>query len=103
MAKSRLTRRAFLVTATTVGAAAMSGCPLPQQTAVVYRRSGRGRHVSQAAKLHNANRLYSNALVAALDKAHPGDTSKVVELTISRRRFRELFGNGRTIVDLRHV
>lgn len=69
---------------------------------VAFRRTGRGRHVSRSAKAHNANHLYANATAAAADKAHPGDTSKVVPVTISVALFQAFFGNGRTSVDIRH-
>ncbi len=104
MKNLRLARRTFLATATAAGAAALSGCPPgDQRSVVVYRRSGRGRHVSNAAKKHNANHVYADALVAALDKAHPGDNSKVVPITVSRAEYNRLFGNGGFIADLRHA
>lgn len=102
--KQRVTRRGFLMTAASVSAATMVGCPPRKKPSViVYRRSARGRHVSNAAKKHAANHLYTDALTAALDKANPGDNCKVVELTISRSEFDRLFPNGQMIADLRHV
>ena len=99
-----MTRRTFLAGAAAASAVTMTGCPLlPPDWVVIYRRSGNGLHVSNAAKRHNANHRYADALVAALDKAHPGDNSKVVSLTISRREYNRLFPQGRLDVDLRHI
>ena len=104
MAKRSVSRRMFLAVAAGVGAVAITGCPPAKaEPVVVFKRSGHGRHVSNAAKKHNANHLYSDAVTAAQDLAHPGDKSKVVSQTISRSEFDRLFANGRKIVDLRHV
>ncbi len=67
-----------------------------------FRRSGRGRHVSNAAKKHNANHLYANFQTASQDADHPGDRSRVVPVVIGAALFRTLFANGRKAVDLRH-
>ena len=69
---------------------------------LAFRRSGRGRHVSNAAKKHNANRLYATREAALADPAHPGDKSKVVQVVISRSRHNALFADGTPIADLRH-
>jgi hypothetical protein len=103
MSKQALTRRAFLGVSASATAVMMAGCPIKGQGVVVYRRSGRGRRVSNAAKKHNANRLYKNLLAAALDAPHPGDNSKVVKITINRLDFDRLFAGGKTIVDLRRA
>lgn len=68
----------------------------------VFKRSGRGVHVSNAAKKHNANMLYRTRNAAQQDKPHKGDNSYVVELTISQSMFDDLFGDGRLAADLRH-
>ena len=79
------------------------GCPLPpSQSVIVYRRSGRGRHVSNAAKKHNANHLYATEQAALQDLAHLGDRSKVVMVTISSDMYAKLFPNGKLTADLRH-
>jgi hypothetical protein len=102
MSKQALTRRAFLGVSASATAVMMAGCPIKGQGVVVYRRSGRGRHVSNAAKKHNANRLYKNLLAATLDAPHPGDNSKVVKITINRATYDRLFAGARTVADLRH-
>ena len=102
MGKQALTRRAFLGISTSAAAVMVTGCPIKGQGVVVYRRSGRGRRVSNAAKKHNANRLYKNLLAATLDTPHPGDNSKVVKITINRATYDRLFAGGRTVADLRH-
>ena len=98
-----LTRRAFLGLLGAAGLTTTVGCPCFYASgAIVFRRSGKGRHVSKAAKKHNANRLYATHDAALNDPAHPGDNSKVVNVTIGRAKYDRLFGSGRMIADLRH-
>ena len=100
----KLTRRTFLGFTTSVGLMAFFGCVLPPgQSVVVYRRSGRGRHVSNAAKKHNANRLYATEQAALLDIPHPGDRSKVVPVTISSEMYNRLFAFNKQVADLRRA
>lgn len=76
----------------------------PQGGTVVYRLSSRGRRTSRAAKVHNANRLFSTMAAADHDRAHPGDTSRIVPVTISNEAFARLFQQaGVSAVDLRKV
>jgi hypothetical protein len=100
----KLTRRAFLGFALSLGIVTLVGCDLfpPDQSMPVYRRSGRGRHVSNAAKKHNANHLYATKEAALQDLAHPGDRSKVVMVTISSDMYAKLFPTGKVSADLRH-
>jgi hypothetical protein len=98
----KMTRRTFLSLSTMLGVMTLLGCPLPNgRSVVVYRRSGRGRHVSNAAKKHNANRLYTTEQVALLDLPHPGDHSKVVMVTISYAMYLRLFPGDKHVADLR--
>lgn len=104
----RYTRRDFMRAGTlaAVGAATASGLlgcpPTPSTGMMVFKRSGRGRRVSNAAKKHNANRLYRTFAAAVADAPHPGDTSKIVQRTISASLFNQLFPpNGRNVADLR--
>ena len=113
----QLTRRDFLRIG---GVAALSASPLMQVAArqpktaargsqaaqaavrVVYRLSLRGRRGSQAAKKHNANHLFTTAEAANTHRAHPGDRSRVVTVTISDQVFNDLFTRrGQSVVDLR--
>ena len=98
-------RREFMRTSTvaTVGALALTACPRPElrNGVVVFRRSARGRRVSQGAKKHAANHLYLTRQDAINDPAHPGDNTKIVEVTISDELFDDLFALGRRAVDLR--
>jgi hypothetical protein len=104
------TRRQFIHAGTAAAVAATVsvttlGCPPTQMTTsvVVFKRSGHGRRVSNAAKSHNANMLYRTAQAAANDPPHPGDNSKVVQRTISGDLFRQLFPTSSKIsADLRH-
>ena len=97
-----MTRRTFLNLAASLGVMAFFGCSYPSgQGVVVYRRSGRGRHVSNAAKKHNANRLYATEEIALFDSPHPGDRSKVVPFTISSELYNKLFTPFKQIADLR--
>lgn len=106
MSVRQVTRRTFVSVVCAVGLGALVGCPRPRRRGngvVVFRRSGRGLHVSNAAKKHNANHLYRTMTAALNDAPHPGDNSKVVEVTISRPFFNQIFGLTRTSADLRHV
>lgn len=103
MTIQRLTRRGFLSVAAALGLTFTTACPPPSPSGSVqvFRRSGRGRHVSNAAKKHNANRYYRTMQAALGDAPHPGDNSKVVTVTVSRRFFNDLFPGSRQIADLR--
>jgi len=67
-----------------------------------FKRSGRKLHASNAANSHNANHVYPTRQAALADPAHPGDRSKVVEITVNRDLFEKLFANGKLSADLRH-
>jgi hypothetical protein len=74
------------------------------QSEVVFRLSSRGRRTSNAAKLHNANMLFRSRLLADTNRAHAGDHSRIVAISLSGKRFNELFRiPKRDIVDLRKV
>jgi hypothetical protein len=107
------TRREFLkglakaASALTV-AVAVTACPpnVPPKGngVVVWKRRHRGRRVSKAEKLHNANHLYRTFADALNDLPHPGAHSKVVPVTISQEKFNQLFFHqGICCVDLRTV
>jgi hypothetical protein len=106
-----VTRREFIVLSGAAAAAAMiavscddsgSNQTAPPGNRVVYRLSLRGRRGSKAAKKHNANKLFATLEAAEMNRAHPGDNSRVVSVIISEDRFSELFGDGITdIADLR--
>ena len=76
--------------------------PPPNGRHVVYRRSSRGRRVSQAVKIKNANLRYKTK-DAADDPAHPGDTSRIVPIDINQATFKLWFGRGNHVVDLRKL
>jgi len=107
MAITPITRRAFLSVAAATGLTLTVGCPPPPDDTSngvrVFKRSGRGLHVSNAAKKHNANRFYRTQQAASGDAPHPGDNSKVVSLTISREFHAQLFPGNRQIADLRSL
>jgi len=99
----KLTRRGFLSLTASLGLLTLWGCSaFLSKGVIVYRRTGKGRHVSNAAKKHNANHLYATIQAAAQDLAHPGDRSKVVMVTISNAMYEKLFPNGKLVADLRH-
>jgi hypothetical protein len=104
MNANKVSRRAFLSVAAVASATATMGCPRRNQTngVKVFKRSGRGVHVSNAAKSNNANKLFKTRLAAQRGRAHKGDMSYVVELTINKDTYNKLFANGRTVADLRH-
>jgi hypothetical protein len=88
----QLSRRTFLRLAASCGTVASLGCPFVfGKGRFAYKRSGRDTHTSQAAKKHNANHLYASYAAAAADPAHPGDSSKVVHIVISKDRYDRLF------------
>jgi len=83
-------------------------------THTIYRLSCRGRRGSKAAKLHNANLRFASMDVADLHRAHPGDTSRIVALTVSHAEYQRLFFRRRLrggirrrvfvpVADLRHL
>src|SRR5688572_13262341 len=101
-----LTRRGFLAATGMAAAAAVTGCGgggANADHATIYALSGRGRRISNAAKIHNANMRFVSPLVALANRAHPGDTSKVVPLDVSGAEFKRLFGMFGMVADLRHV
>ena len=106
---SPFTRRTFLQFSALAGLTKLIGCSgIDPVTgggggAVAYRRSGRGRRVSKAAKMHNANRLYATAAAAKRDQPHAGDKSKVVAVTIPQSKYDRLFAGGRQSADLRRM
>jgi len=77
--------------------------PTAEGGVLAYRLSGRGRRVSNAAKSHNANKVFSSPQAADQNRAHPGDTSRVVPITLSVAAFDTLFPAGAQVADLRHV
>lgn len=113
--RRRLSRRGFLAAAgaaaattaaggllTACGSGGGGGDPTPGVVStVLWRRSTDGQRASRAAKAHAANRLYATRAAALADPAHPGDDAKVVRLDTTAARYRELFGDGSRVVDLR--
>ncbi len=90
--------------AAVAGAAATMGCPRRNTTngVKVFKRSSRGIHVSNAAKKNNANKLFKTIFAAQNGRAHKGDNSYIVTLTINKQTFDKLFANGKVVADLRH-
>jgi hypothetical protein len=108
MHSRKVNRRDFLVVSGALAAGTLLGCyrgddPQAGPGATVYRLSARGKRASQASKKHNANMLFANAEAADRNRAHVGDHSRIVQISISRNEFRRFFGDGRTVVDLRKV
>ena len=100
-----ITRRTFLKIASAVSLLSLAGCMNGQigvGGVMVYKRSGRGiKGISNAAKKHNANFLYTTEAAAMANPAHKGDHSSVKTLIIASTRFQELFGDGSDTADLR--
>jgi hypothetical protein len=70
----------------------------------MYRLSLRGRRGSQAAKKHNACMRFATAQAADLHRAHPGDNTRIVRLSVSVEEFIRLFVRRRSLVaDLRQL
>ena len=76
----------------------------PKGGMIAYRLSLRGRRGSNAAKKHNANHLFASAAAANAHRAHPGDNSRIVQVTISEVNFYKYFtGPSAQTVDLRKI
>jgi len=106
MRKSDITRRQFLilsgaVTATALVTVRCDGGSNPDGTVTVFKLSLRGRRGSNAAKSHNANKLFTTLEAADMNRAHPGDNSRIVSLSIDKARFKELFKGNAEVADLR--
>lgn len=99
-----VTRRQLLVAFAALAAGSLLGLPAgaaPRRRRKIYRLSSRGRRASPAVKAHNANLRFKTKRAAKRNRAHPGDTSQVVPLTVSRTEFGRLFGGGGKVADLR--
>lgn len=109
----RVSRRDFLALTGVAAVGLLVGCaeggsdPIEGATTsnvTVFRRSSRGKRASRATRRHNANKLFETRADALAGLAHPGDRSEVVEVTISRERFEDLFRSPRrSVVDLRSL
>ena len=98
-----LSRRAFLAVS---AATLLVGCDPtdssdPSSRTVMYQRSGRGRRVSRAAKVHNHNKRYATMAAAAADSPHAGDRSRIVAVDVSQSTWDRYFGAGLQVIDLR--
>jgi hypothetical protein len=106
MRKSILTRRQFLILSGAATAAALVnvGCEgggEPGGTRTVYRLSLRGRRGSNAAKTHNANKLFRTMEAADTNRAHPEDNSRIVSIIVGSAMFKIFFKGDATVADLR--
>lgn len=110
---SSLSRRTFLAASGAVLAAGLVGCGdsrtsfspparSPDMTKA-FLLSGRGRSVSNAATMHNHNKVFVSQAAADSGRAHPGDNSRIVRIDVSVAQWRQWFGSGRTVVDLRNL
>lgn len=108
MRKSDITRREFLILSGAVTTAALFTvrCDSGGNTggdATAFKLSLRGRRGSNAAKIHNANFLFATTEAADSNRAHPGDNSRIVPVSIGRERFNQLFKGNTVAVDLRTI
>jgi hypothetical protein len=111
MSKSYLNRREFIKLSSAVAATAIIGVSCDgggstetnaSGTVKVYRLSLRGRRGSNAAKIHNNNKLFLTPEAADMNKAYPRDNSRIVSEILSESGFNELFkGVTLEVVDLR--
>ena len=112
MVLGHLSRREFLVIGGSAALAGMIGIR-PRgtravegaaQNRVIYRLSLRRQRGSRAAKLHNANMRFATEAAANLHRAHPGDRSRIVPLTVNDAVFRRLFPSANSeVADLRKI
>lgn len=110
-----LNRRAFIAAGSAAAAGILIAGPLDAATGIlsqknkkgrvtIYRLSLRGRRGSRFAREHNANMRFITARIADLHRAHPGDRSRVVPLTISAEVYQQMFARRRAQwVDLRQL
>jgi len=102
-----VTRRQLLVAFAALAAGALFGLPVraapKRRRRKIYRLSSRGRRASPAVKAYNANLRFKTKRAAKRNRAHPGDTSQVVPLTVSATEFRRLFGGRGKVADLRKL
>lgn len=107
-----LTRRRVLVAMSSLAAGLLAVSPARMVLATptrsrgrrrIYRLSSRGRRASTGTKAHNANWRFRTRIAADRNRAHPGDTSKIVPLTVSIEEFHRLFPRGYQRVDLRKI
>ena len=77
---------------------------IPEGSMEAFKLSLRGRRGSRAAKAHNANKLFLTPEAADLNRAHPGDNSRIVSVVLSEQKFNEIFDGGALeVVDLRAI
>jgi hypothetical protein len=110
MPRGPFSRRAFLAAS---GALALAAVVLPgcgsgggggsDGPVTIFKLSGRGRRVSNAAKNNAANKRFRTLAAANQGRAHPGDTCRIVPLVVSQAEFQRLFGAGNDAVDLRDL
>ena len=109
----RLSRRIFLLSSMAAGAGMLVGCggsdsftpfsPTVDQTKA-WQLSTRGvDSASNAAKAHAANKRFVSAAAADLNRAHPGDRSRIVQIDIKPATWQQWFGGGLDCVDLRQI
>jgi hypothetical protein len=101
-----VTRRQVLVAGGALALGALAGSPSQAarklRPRIIYRLSCRGRRASPAVKIWNANLRFRSRAAARRHRKHPGDTSRIVPLTVSGAEFARLFPLGLQVVDLRH-
>ena len=111
---TRLSRRTFIASSGAASVVALAGAALTlpgcgggsggggSSGATEFRLSSRGLSgVSNAAKSHAANKRFVSAQAADLNRAHEGDVSKIVSISISQATWNLWFGGGADMVDLR--
>ncbi|MGE0190502.1 MAG: hypothetical protein AB7T63_00535 [Planctomycetota bacterium] len=111
--RARLSRRTFLASSGAASVAALAGAALTLpgcgggsggggSGATAFRLSTRGLSgASNAAKSHAANKRFVSSQAADLNRAHEGDFSKIVSISISQATWNAWFGGGADMVDLR--
>ena len=108
-------RRAFIAAGSSAAAGMLIAAPLegavqkgfrnnPKGRVTIYRLSSRGRRTSRAAKRYNANHRFATKHAADTHRAHPGDRSRIVPLTVSIEEYHRLFTSRHShVADLREL
>lgn len=107
----RLSRRMFLLSSMAAGAGMLVACggsdsftpfsPTVDQTKAWQLSTRYVSSASNAAKAHAANKRFVSAAAADLNRAHPGDKSRIVQVDVSPATWQQWFGGGLDCVDLR--
>jgi uncharacterized protein (DUF2336 family) len=110
MSRRRALAAGSAILGAVLGARSLQGALAPfrrkptQKRLAMYRLSLKGRRGSNAAKKHNASLRFATMKAAHLHRAHPGDNSRIVKVSVGMKEYLRLFVKRRSLVaDLRRL